>query len=115
MNYFREDRDETVAKIRDTKPTDSQRKYKSENTQIRVCNCCGRKHVGDKSKCPAYGKTCSQCGRDNNFAANCREKPARKHVYAIHKDGHGDQEYVLKINYKSDYKSTTAYYPVPSG
>ena len=52
---------------------------------------------------------CSQCGRDNNFAANCREKQPRKHMYAIHKDGHGDQEYVLKINYKSDYKATTAH------
>ena len=29
MNSFREDRDETVAKIRETKPADSQRKYKS--------------------------------------------------------------------------------------
>ena len=34
MNSFREDRDETVAKIRQTKQADSKRKYKSENTQI---------------------------------------------------------------------------------
>ena len=42
MNSFREDRDETVAKIRETKPADRQRKYKSENTQIRECKFCGR-------------------------------------------------------------------------
>ena len=30
-------------------------------------------------------------------------------MYAIHKDEHCDQEYVLKINYKSDYKATTAH------
>ena len=36
MNSFREDRDETVAKIRETKQADSKRKYKSENTHKRM-------------------------------------------------------------------------------
>ena len=72
MLSFREDRDEPVAKIQETKPGDSRRKYKTENTQIRECNLCNRKHVWDNNKCPAYGKTCSQCGCDNNFALTCR-------------------------------------------
>ena len=111
INSFREVRDETVAKIRETKPADSKRKYKYENTQIRECKLCGRKHVWDKHLFPAYGKTCSQCGRENHFAANlCRAnisktKQPYKHVHAVHKDGHDEQEYVLKINDKSDDKA----------
>ena len=90
MNSFREDRDETVAKIRETKPADSKRTYKSEYTQIRECKFCGRKHVWDKPLCPAYGKTCSQFGRDNHFAAKCRAnilKTKQLHNNTIDRNG----------------------------
>ena len=30
---------------------------------------CGRKHVPDRSKCPAYGQQCNKCGKSNHFAA----------------------------------------------
>ena len=68
----------------------------------------------DKHLCPAFGKTCSQCGRDNHFAVKCRAnisktKQPHKHVHAVHKDGHDEQEYVLKINDKSDDKAIMAH------
>ena len=53
MNYFGEDRDETDAKIRETKLADSQRK--SENTQIIECKCCGRKHCGTRANAQHMG------------------------------------------------------------
>ena len=54
------------------------------------------------------------CGRDNYFAAKCRAnisktKQPHKHVHAVHKDGHDEQEYVLKINDKSDDKAIMAH------
>ena len=33
---------------------------------------CGRRHVRDKKKCPAYGHQCTKCGQNNHFAVKCR-------------------------------------------
>ena len=33
------------------------------------CKFCGYKHERKRDKCPAYGKTCSSCGKANHFAA----------------------------------------------
>ena len=48
-------------------------KKKSANgcTQQIDCKVCGRKHVPDRSKCPAYGQQCNKCGKSNHFAAKC--------------------------------------------
>ena len=35
------------------------------------CKFCGNKHERKRDKCPAYGKTCSSCGKANHFAAKC--------------------------------------------
>jgi len=35
------------------------------------CKYCGNKHEWKRDKCPAYGKTCSSCGKANHFAAKC--------------------------------------------
>ena len=35
------------------------------------CKFCGNKHEWKRDKCPAYGKTCSSCGKANHFAAKC--------------------------------------------
>jgi hypothetical protein len=46
------------------------------NNKILVCGNCGYAHA--PRTCPAFGKTCSSCGRDNHFASVCRStnKPA---------------------------------------
>jgi hypothetical protein len=46
------------------------------NNKILVCGNCGYSHA--PRTCPAFGKTCSSCGRDNHFASVCRStnKPA---------------------------------------
>ncbi|CAI5678464.1 unnamed protein product [Oreochromis niloticus] len=38
------------------------------------CRFCGRAHERLKSKCPAYGKKCKKCGKENHFAIACRSK-----------------------------------------
>lgn len=39
----------------------------------RDCKFCGGTHVWRKKKCPAWGKTCSNCSGKNHFAAKCKK------------------------------------------
>ncbi len=43
-----------------------------------TCKYCGKQHERVKEKCPAYGKKCAKCGKENHFAAKCRSKQAPK-------------------------------------
>ncbi|KAF6769327.1 hypothetical protein AHF37_09259 [Paragonimus kellicotti] len=36
------------------------------------CQFCGGRHLRQKEKCPAYGKTCMKCRKRNHFARQCR-------------------------------------------
>lgn len=38
------------------------------------CNFCGNTHEKNKHKCPACGKKCKKCGKENHFAAKCKSK-----------------------------------------
>lgn len=38
------------------------------------CTFCGRTHKRQKAKCPAFGKSCRKCGKENHFAVTCRSK-----------------------------------------
>ena len=42
-----------------------------KNHQLDECKFCGRKHERKRGKCPAYGQTCSSCGKRNHFAVKC--------------------------------------------
>ena len=44
------------------------------------CTLCGRKHAGDKLKCPAYGNQCKNCGKKNHFAVKCKtvNRPSKR-------------------------------------
>ena len=35
------------------------------------CRFCGRKHDGKRQACPAWGKKCNKCEKDNHFAKKC--------------------------------------------
>ena len=43
---------------------------------------CERRHAHLKSKCPAWGKTCSKCSKRNHFAVKCRHSDDRN-VHAV--------------------------------
>ncbi|XP_034015876.1 uncharacterized protein LOC117501153 [Thalassophryne amazonica] len=64
------------------------------------CKFCGKSHERNKQKCPAYGKKCKKCGKDNHFAAMCkasqqtREKTKQVHVAVSDSD---DFEEVLSV------------------
>ena len=44
----------------------------SPANQLRyLCRFCGRKHESKRKACPAWGKKCIKCGRENHFARKC--------------------------------------------
>ena len=54
------------------KPKTPKENGKDPKDQLSVeCKYCGNKHERKRGKCPAYGKTCSSCGKANHFAAKC--------------------------------------------
>lgn len=49
----------------------SQRRDKRDEI---CCNFCGITHEKTKLKCPAFGKKCKKCGKENHFAVKCKTK-----------------------------------------
>ena len=47
-------------------------KQSSPANQLRYpCRFCGRKHESKREACPAWGKQCVKCGKENHFARKC--------------------------------------------
>jgi len=47
------------------------------------CWFCGRQHDFGRKYCPAYGKQCTKCGKNNHFAAKCKSKQIQKPVHNV--------------------------------
>ena len=43
----------------------------SSSKRNRTCKYCGRTHPVQKELCPAFGKSCSKCGKPNHFSTVC--------------------------------------------
>jgi len=59
---------------------------KQYNPTDRQCKYCGRKHSRQKEACPAWGKTCNICGKENHFATVCqseRKSTSSKHSKTV--------------------------------
>ena len=41
---------------------------------VKDCQFCGQTHEKERSKCPASGKICSACQKENHFALKCSQK-----------------------------------------
>ena len=54
--------------------------HRQQRSEVK-CKYCNREHAKKKESCPAYGKTCSKCGKQNHFAAVC--KTATEAVHAV--------------------------------
>eukprot|EP00057_Strongylocentrotus_purpuratus_P002379 XP_003724411.1 PREDICTED: uncharacterized protein LOC100889241 [Strongylocentrotus purpuratus] len=39
---------------------------------VQQCKYRGKSQVADKNKCPAYGRTCNKCQKENHFANVCK-------------------------------------------
>ena len=86
-------------------------KFKTQDTKLFVCFCCGRPgHKAKDPSCPANGKTCSHCGKQGHFAGVCKgtPKPATKDTRNVTQQRNGlryvttepetfDDEYLFAI------------------
>ena len=81
------------------KPVD-QGKANTQKAQPGTCNYCGRSGHGTASRtairrqqCPAFGKTCQSCGRQNHYSQLCWQTTEVES--AIHESVHDITEGVL--------------------
>ena len=51
----------------------------SGQSSYKDCNFCGKKHQWGKQHCPAYGKTCNRCRRNNHFAMKCQSTSTKRY------------------------------------
>ena len=88
------------------KKQEEKKKSANGSTQQIDCKFCGRKHVPDRSKCPAYGQQCNKCGKSNHFAAKCtggrqtsRNLHANQNLNYVQEDSDGSQfeEYTIDV------------------
>ena len=65
---------------------------KTKQTQFerKDCEFCGYKHEPGKSKCPAWGKRCEQCGGRNHFKAKCKK------IHSVSQEQEFDEDQWLK-------------------
>ena len=46
----------------------------NNNEKPKRCKFCGNEHVWGRKHCPAFGKSCSNCGGSNHFMKVCKTK-----------------------------------------
>lgn len=67
-------RHKTRHQAQNENPENNERRTSREFPRIiKDCNFCGREHEAIKTKCPAWGKTCSSCKRRNHFKLKCKK------------------------------------------
>lgn len=100
-----------VSNLMHTTPTDAIYHRPSHR-----CNDCAsdkmpipsKTHERNKSKCPAFGKKCSKCGKENHFAAKCKTKNENgqkyKSVHAVAEQDSDGYEDIMTITVANEKK-----------
>ena len=65
------------------------------------CRLCRRKHKSKREACPAWGKKCIKCGRENRFAKKCPTSSALKRVSLVEEDDEFPVFQVSKVSAQS--------------
>ena len=63
---------------------------------IRNCKYCGKCH--DRGNCPAYGKKCQKCGKENHFKAVCKSGGSDKRDHSRQRPKKGKSKKFHEIN-----------------
>lgn len=46
--------------------------FRKPPNKVKMCKFCGKKHAVRKELCPACGKSCSKCHKENHFSVKCQ-------------------------------------------
>lgn len=46
--------------------------FRKPPNKVKMCKFCGKKHAMRKELCPACGKSCSKCHKENHFSVKCQ-------------------------------------------
>jgi len=65
---------EQLKEISDEVQLKKSSRNKKPKSYYPTCKYCSRKHELDRTRCPAYGKTCRQCGKVNHFHTVCLQR-----------------------------------------
>ena len=78
--------------IRNEEEEISKVEHKAHKQKARLIRCrfCGNKHMRDRQICPANGKTCYKCNKENHFAKVCKA-PNTTEINAV-SDSDGNYE-----------------------
>ena len=98
LTYMGEKEEETVNAV-DGKPRQRTRKDRpkkvppgASNPCTQLCGYCGGKRHAERQKCPAYGKSCRNCGKQNHFQSVCRQQLQKQvNVVAEHSEEESDE------------------------
>ncbi|KAK5866505.1 hypothetical protein PBY51_020693 [Eleginops maclovinus] len=73
-----------------------------KNMDTVSCMFCGKTHERNKAKCPAFGKRCKKCGKENHFAVRCKSNTEKwkrgKQVHYVTEEDSDDYEDVMTVN-----------------
>ena len=75
--------------------TRARNKSRNRSSHSKSCKYCGKVH--GKGNCPAYGKKCRKCRRENHFKSVCSTE---KHDTSRHRPKKGKGKKFHKINEK---------------
>uniref|UniRef100_A0ABM0MBB2 Uncharacterized protein K02A2.6-like n=1 Tax=Saccoglossus kowalevskii TaxID=10224 RepID=A0ABM0MBB2_SACKO len=74
-------------------------KYKQTKDKSSQCRYCGSNHERDKNKCPAYGKTCRNCGKQNHFQSVCKQKrQVQQNLHQLQDEVSDSDDSIFKID-----------------
>lgn len=74
----------------------NQVKDNRRRTQFSQCKFCGRNHKFDRKLCPAYTKTCNNCGGSNHFAKMCNKQTSNKINEVCRDESFSDNEIYIE-------------------
>ena len=88
----------------------------SPANQLRYpCRFCGRKHESKREACPAWGKTCVKCGKENHFARKCPLSSTSNKVALLEEESELPVFQVFKVSANQSPDSSLVTLKVLSG
>ncbi|GFN74230.1 Pol polyprotein [Plakobranchus ocellatus] len=96
-------RETKVEAVKTAKRKDQRTKHKEY-----ICKRCGTRH--EPKKCPAWGKVCKKCQKNNHFASQCRTKAIHDIAQPQEETSDGDEEFDIGSVTQENKDSSEFYY-----